>query len=98
MLKFRLISLQTLIVIGTLMLSACGANEPDLTPTLTFSDDEIRTQAVGTFSADLTSTAFAAPSDTPAPTVTPLATFTPFATSTGGVAFGQTPIVTASCY
>ncbi len=98
MLKFRLISVQTLIVIGTLLLGACGANAPELTPTLTFSDDEIRTQAVGTFSADLTSTAFAAPSNTPVPTVTPLSTFTPLATSTGGVAFGSTPAATASCY
>jgi hypothetical protein len=101
MLKFRLIvGLQTLMMIGALLLSACGAAEPDLTPTLTFSADEVRTQAVGTFAADLTLTAFAAPSDTPAPTLTPLATLTPLVTSTGGVAFGTQPVagVTASCY
>ena len=69
MLKFRLIGgIQIFMMIGALLLSACGASEPELTPTLTFSPDEIRTQAVGTFSADLTVTAFAAPTNTPAPT------------------------------
>ena len=102
MLKFRLIfGIQTLVMIGALLLSACGATAPDLTPTLTLSADEIRTQAVATFSAGLTATAFAAPSDTPVPTLTPLAALTPLVTSTGGVAFGSTvPAagVTASCY
>jgi len=100
MLKFRLIFVQTLILIGAVLLSACGASELDLTPTLTFAPDEIRTQAVGTFSADLTATAFAAPTNTPAPTLTPLATFTPLATSTGGVAFGTAPAAggATGCY
>jgi hypothetical protein len=101
MLKPRLIAVQILMMIGAIALSACGAAEPDLTPTGTISVDEIRTQAVATFSADLTATAFAAPTDTPAPTVTPLATFTPAATSTGGIAFGSTAPAgggTGSCY
>ena len=102
MLKFRLvIGLQTLMVIGALLLSSCGATAAETTPTLTFSADEIRTQAVQTFSAGLTLTALAAPSDTPIPTLTPAPTFTPFATSTGGIGFGATiPVVgaTASCY
>jgi hypothetical protein len=98
MLKFRLIvSIQIFMMIGALLLSACGAAEPDLTPTLAFSADEIRTQAVGTFSSDLTATAFAAPTNTPVPTLTTAPTIA--ATSTGGVAFGQTaPAATASCY
>ena len=99
MLKIRLIVGLSVLMIGALFLSACGATPADITPTLTFNPDEIRTQAVGTFAADLTLTAFAAPSDTPAATLTPLATFTPLATSTGGIALGSTaPAATASCY
>lgn len=100
MLKFRLIlSTQILLIIGALLLSACGANEPPLTPTLAFSADEIRTQAVGTFSSDLTATAFAAPTNTPVPTLTAAPTLAVPATSTGGIALGSTvPAATASCY
>jgi hypothetical protein len=100
MLKFRLISnTQTLLILGALLLSACGANEPPLTPTLAFSADEIRTQAVGTFSSDLTATAFAAPTNTPVPTLTTAPTLAVPATSTGGIALGSTaPAATASCY
>jgi len=88
MLKFRLIVGIQIVLIGTLLLSACGASEPDLTPTPTIAPDDIRTQAVGTFSADLTATAIAAPTSTPAATATSLATVTPLATVTGGAAFG----------
>ncbi len=100
MLKFRLIAGMLAWMTGALLLSACGATAPELTPTVTINPDQIRTQAVGTFAADLTLTAFAAPSDTPVPTVTPLATFTAGATSTAGVAFGTAPAggATASCY
>ena len=54
MLKFRLMTgVQSLAMIGVLLLSACGgAGANDLTPTV--NPDEIRTQAVGTFSAALT--------------------------------------------
>ncbi|MGB8982612.1 MAG: hypothetical protein WCC12_12105, partial [Anaerolineales bacterium] len=76
MLKFRLIVGITMI--GALLLSACGASELDLTPTV--APDAIRTQAVATFAADLTVTALVAPTHTPAATITPLATFTPLAT------------------
>lgn len=98
MLKFRLIlSTQIFIMIGAVLLSACGAAEPNLTPTVAFSADEIRTQAVGTFSSDLTATAFAAPTNTPVPTLTQLPTIA--ATSTGGIVLGSTaPAATASCY
>jgi hypothetical protein len=85
-------------MVGALLLSACGATPVDLTPSPTINADEIRTQAVGTFAADLTLTAFAAPSNTPAATITPLATFTPAATNTGGVVLGTAPGATASCY
>jgi hypothetical protein len=100
MLKFRLIVGIQLLMIGAVLLSACGATPVDLTPTVTINPDEIRTQAVGTFAADLTLTAFAAPTNTPAATLTPLATFTAGATSTGGAAFGTAPVTggTASCY
>lgn len=97
MLKFRLIIGIQILMIGALLLSACGGIPADLAATLTAAPDQIRTQAVGTFSADLTATAFAAPTNTPAPTVTPLATFTPLALNT--VAAGATaPVATASCY
>jgi hypothetical protein len=103
MLKFRLIAGFQVLMIGALLLSACGASEPDLTPTATVNPDEIRTQAVGTFAADLTLTAAAAPTNTPAPTVTPLATFTPLATVAGAVGLGTTAPAgtggtTTSCY
>jgi hypothetical protein len=86
-----------------LVLTACGANVPELTPTVTFSADQIRTEAVATFSVALTETAFAAPSNTPAPTITPLATLSTLATSTGGVPFGGATSVgptsaATSCY
>jgi hypothetical protein len=100
MLRFRLIVGLQILMMGALLLSACGAAAPDLTPTVTVNPDEIRTQAVGTFAADLTLTAFAAPTNTPAATLTPLATFTVGPTSTGGIAFGTQPVAasTASCY
>jgi hypothetical protein len=101
MLKFRLMIGISTLMMGVLALSACGATPADLTPTVTFNPDEIRTQAVQTFSADLTLTAFAAPTETPAATPTTLATLTPLATSTGGLALGSTlPAggATASCY
>lgn len=85
MLKFRLVVGLQIMMIGALLLSACGATPAELTPTATINPDEIRTQAVGTFAADLTLTALAAPTDTPMPTLTPLASFTPAATSTGGI-------------
>ena len=100
MLKFRLIVGIQILMIGAVLLSACGATPAELTPTLTVNPDEIRTQAVGTFAAGLTLTAFAAPSNTPAATITPLATFTSGPTSTGGIAVGTAPVAgaTASCY
>lgn len=97
MLKFRLIIGLQVLIIGALLLSACGATPADLTPTVTINPDEIRTQAVGTFAADLTLTAFVANTNTPLASVTPLATFTVVATNTGAVAIGTAPAATSSC-
>jgi len=102
MLKIRLMTgIQVITMTGALLLASCGANVPDLTPTLTFSVDEVRTQAVGTFSAGLTQTALAAPSDTPFPTLTPAPPAT-LAASTAGTPFGAATSVGAtavtSCY
>ena len=71
------------LLIGILILAACGGSDADATPTL--SPEEVQTQAVVTFSAGLTQTAIAAPpTQTPFPTLTASATFAPFATSTAG--------------
>ncbi len=99
MLKLRLMTIgQSMVMIGALLLTSCGGGEPEPTPTL--SPDEIQTQAIATFSAALTGTARAAPSDTPVPTLTPAPTFAPLATSTGGTPFvsGPTAPPTAPCY
>jgi hypothetical protein len=99
MLKFRLMTgVQSVVMISVLLLTACGATPAELTPTL--NPDEIRTQAVGTFSSALTLTALAAPSDTPVPTLTPAPTFPPLATSTGGTPFVSGPTIapTTGCY
>ena len=98
MLKFRLIVGIQILMIGALLLSACGATPADLTPTVTINPDEIRTQAVSTFAADLTLTAMSAPTNSPAPSVTPLATFTAGPTAAIGTV-GTTPVAgaTASC-
>ena len=100
MLKFRLVVGLQILMMGALLLSACGAAAPELTPTVTINPDEIRTQAVGTFAADLTLTALAAPTNTPAPTVTPLASFTAGATLASGVGLGTQPVAggTTGCY
>lgn len=99
MLKFRLITgVQPLVMISVLLLTSCGGTAAELTPTL--SPDQIRTEAVATFSSALTATALAAPSDTPVPTVTPAPTFPPLATSTSGTPFVSGPTIapTVGCY
>jgi len=91
-----------ILLIGVLLLTACGGSNADETPTL--SPEEIQTQVVETFAAGLTQTAIAAPpTQTPFPTLTASATFAPFATSTAGtppvVSGGPAAISpTASCY
>ncbi|MCC6301099.1 MAG: hypothetical protein IT314_17555 [Anaerolineales bacterium] len=78
---------QKLIVLGlcALLIASCGGGQAEATPTNTLSADEVQTLAIETFSAVLTQTALAAPSETPFPTLTASATFAPFATSTGSV-------------
>ena len=101
MLKFRLIVGLQILMVGAMLLTACGATPADLTtPTAAINPDEIRTQAVGTFAADLTLTAFAAPTNTPAATLTPLATFTGGPTTAIGGVSTTAPVAgaTASCY
>jgi hypothetical protein len=90
-------NVSTIVILGALLLTACGGGEPEPTPTLSI--DQIQTQVVETFSAALTQTALAAPSDTPVPTLTPSPTLPPLPTSTGGVPFGGATVApTASCY
>jgi hypothetical protein len=101
MLKTRLMKVQMFLILGAILLAACGGNVPQATPTL--SVDQIQTYAVSTFSSALTLTAIAAPSDTPIPTLTPAPTLPPLATSTGGIPFGTpatagVPITGQSCY
>lgn len=94
---------QKLIVLGlcALLIASCGGGQAEATPTNTLSADEVQTLAVETFSAVLTQTALAAPSETPFPTLTASATFAPFATTTGG-ALPVGPLATSTagnvCY
>ena len=71
----------TLILLASILfLTACGASGAEATPTL--SPEQVQTQAIETFSASLTQTALAAPTQiTPFPTLTASPTFAPFATS-----------------
>lgn len=85
MIKRRLMYNLGILLIGIVALTACGGNAQQGTPTPTAVDlNLVRTQAVQTFSVDLTQTALVAPTNTPSPTLTPAATFPPLATSTGG--------------
>jgi hypothetical protein len=95
MLKFRLIIGIQILMIGALLLSACGGIPADLANTDSC-PDQIRTGAVGPFDG-LDRDGLCRAYEDPAPTVTPLATFTPLALNT--VAAGATaPVATASCY
>lgn len=84
-----------------LFLTACGGGKAEPTPTM--DANLVQTQAIETFSAVLTQTALAAPTQTtPFPTLTASPTFAPFATSdtitlpatTQGAAISPT----TSCY
>lgn len=79
------------------LLSACGLGGEEATPTVPV--EQLQTEAVATFAADLTSTALALPTSTPTETATPTpnATEPPAATVTPApTAAGVIP--TASCY
>lgn len=88
MLKRRLMRMQVLLVVGTLLIASCGAGSAEGTATPTLSVDQIQTAAVGTFSSALTLTAIAAPSDTPVPTLTAPPTLATLATNPGTTPFG----------
>jgi hypothetical protein len=90
----KLYSLVFLAVLGSLVLSACGAATPEPSPTVDI--NAVQTSAVRTFSIGLTQTAILLPTDTPAPIPpdTPT-TAAPLNTSLPPVS-GSLP--TASCY
>lgn len=100
MIKRRLTNILGILLISVFALTACGGTPPE-TATPTADLNFIRTQAVQTFSADLTQTAILAPTNTPASTPTTAPTFPPLATSTIGVPLG-TPATTVggatACY
>ena len=84
--KMRTSVLMTVVIIVGLLMSGCGGNSAEATPTL--SVEVIQTDAVATFSVGLTQTALAAPTNTPMPTSTvaplptaTLANITPLATT-----------------
>ena len=84
--KTKTTVLMTIVIMLGLLMSGCGGNSAEATPTL--SVEAIQTNAVATFSGGLTQTALAAPTNTPTPisTVTPLpsptlANITPLATT-----------------
>ena len=85
--KTKTTVIMTVLIMLSLLISACGPSDAELT--LTLSVDAIQTIAVATFSGGLTQTALAAPTNTPTSTSTPtlifsvptLANVTPFGTS-----------------
>jgi len=79
-------------ILGTLVVSACGASTLEATPTL--SVEAVQTSAVSTFVAGLTQTALVLPTNTP--TETPTETPTP--TQGSPTATGTSRFPTASCY
>jgi hypothetical protein len=87
----QMYGLITVILLGSLCLSACGAGTPEPTPTMSI--EMIQTSAVSIFVAGLTMTA--ARMSTQTPTNTP--TFTPSTTPTIATPVGP-GAPTASCY
>ena len=97
MFKSRLIG--TALSIAALLLASCGGADAEPTATNTLRPDQVQTLAIETFSAALTGTALAAPSDTPVPTLTASPTIGAIVTITRGPASSiQTVPATASCY
>lgn len=95
MIGMRRISILGIVaILGSLVLSACGAKTPEPTPTL--SVDAFQTSVIGTFAAGLTQTALALPTATPTitSTDTPMVTLTPSTPSATRVVV----IPTSSCY
>lgn len=90
--------LAIVLVVG-LLLASCRSGSQDATPTL--SVDQVQTLAIGTYSAGLTSTANAIPTNSPTPTVTPtveaISTSAPTSTTVGSQP-NPGVVPTASCY
>ena len=87
-----------LLILGSLLLSACGAAEVEPTATPTVSVEYIQTMAVAEFASGLTQTAIAMPTDTPTMTPSPTMTNTPLPTITAGTPFSVGVQPTTSCY
>ena len=94
---YRKQTLFVLVALAGLLLSSCGGEPADLTPTVGI--DMMQTQAVSTYVSGLTQTAQAMPTSTPTPTATLIPTNTPGPTAAaatpGAPAGGGTA---ASCY
>jgi len=90
--------LMTTLIAGIILLTACGGNSADLTPTV--DPNALSTQVVATFSAALTQTAIAQPTIQLFPTLTASPTFEPFATSAATLPAISQPTIAAtkSCY
>jgi len=86
--------LVVLALVGILSLTACGASTPEPTPTIDVAP--IQTDAVSTFAAGLTQTAFLEPTETPTITPTPTLASTPTIGTPLPPSGGLVP--TASCY
>lgn len=90
----------TILLASLLILTACGTGDAELTPTADL--NLIQTRAIETFSAALTRTALAAPTQTPSSTPTALPTFAPATTSAAitlpAVTQAAAASPTASCY
>lgn len=84
----------TFALVGILSLTACGASTPEPTPTIDVAP--IQTDAVSTFAAGLTQTAFLQPTETLTNTLTPTQSLTPTRGTPIPPAGGLVP--TASCY
>ena len=89
-----------LLILGSLLLSACRFGEPEVTSTPTLSPEYIQTMAVAEFASGLTQTAIAMPTNTPTMTPSPTMTNTPLPTITAGtpLSFGSGALPTTSCY
>lgn len=77
------------LLILSILISACGPSEADLTPTL--SVEQVETMIVSTLSVEMTQTALAAPSKTPTPT----STLTPTALASPTLSALTTPLGTS---
>ncbi len=92
--KKNLLMISGLLILSSLLVSACSSKTASSTPTLSI--EQVQTQAVATFGAGLTQTAIALPTNTPTQTSTstPTETNTPFPTQ----ATSTSVLPTNSCF